>query len=73
MKIEMTKQNALQRLIAAGFCAEITNDGLDVSSRDWSAHYDDQGQAWNTYTGKIPPLVEELAVWDDADTRKEAE
>lgn len=74
MKItDITKQNALEKLLAAGFAAVITRDGLDVVGQGWSVHYDDRGQGWNTYEGTVPTLVEELAVWDDNTTRQAGE
>lgn len=66
-----TKESALKKLIAAGYASEITANGLRVSGQGWEVHYDDRGQDWNTYSGKVPSEVETLAVWDDASTREE--
>jgi len=64
-----TKKNALQTLIAAGFDAALTANGIEVRGENWSVHYADKGQDWNEYHGNVPSKVEELAAWDDAATR----
>jgi hypothetical protein len=65
-----TKTLAFVNLIEAGYSAVLTKSGLDVRGEGWSVHYDDRGQDQNEYIGDVPPKVDEMAVWDDATTRR---
>jgi hypothetical protein len=70
---ELTKTDALNRLLAAGYNATSTEAGICVSGTldgaHWSAFYADAGQDANTYNGPVPSEVDALCVWDDASTR----
>lgn len=71
MKNEMTKEAAIARLIEAGYNAETRPGGVVVTGEGWEAFFADSGQDGNTYTGKVPSEVDDLGVWDDAETRND--
>jgi hypothetical protein len=71
MKTELTKEAAIARLSAAGYNAETRIGGLYVKNEGWEAFFADSGQDGNTYSGKVPSEVDDLAVWDDETTRND--
>ena len=68
-----TKNSALTNLISAGQGAELNAAGLRVWGDNWEAQFTDLGQDHDTFSGDVPAQVHELAVWDDASTRGEAQ
>jgi hypothetical protein len=71
MKTELTKEAAIARLDGAGYNAETRIGGLYVKNEGWEAFFADSGQDGNTYSGKVPSEVDDLAVWDDETTRND--
>ena len=65
-----TKTSALTALISAGFNAELNAAGLRVWGDNWEVQFTDLGQDHDTFTGDVPSIVHDLAVWDCEETRK---
>lgn len=66
----LTKQVAYNKLTKAGYSATIERDGLSVTGNAWAVFYSDRGQDYNSYTGNVPPEVDDLAVWDEPEARE---
>ena len=64
-----SREAAIIRLQNAGYSAEAAYGGVAVKGEGWEAFFADSGQDSNTYTGRVPSQVDDLAVWDDATTR----